>query len=106
MQHLSNLVAKVITSGGSGTSFYLRDKKVWISNYHVVQGNKQVALQDQQLNRYLADVVLVNPAADVAILKSDFAPQAHAGFEMPRNRWSGGYSYYCNRTSATNCNTW
>ena len=85
IQHLSNLVAKVITSGGSGTSFYLRDKKVWISNYHVVQGNKQVALQDQQMNRYLADVVLVNPAADVAILKSDFAPQAHAGFEMPRN---------------------
>ncbi|GHN03279.1 protease [Cytophagales bacterium WSM2-2] len=85
IQHLSNLVAKVITRGGSGTSFYLRDKKIWISNYHVVQGNKKVALEDQQKNRYLADVMLVNPAADVAILKSDFAPSAHAGFEMPMN---------------------
>jgi len=85
LQHLSNLVAKVITGNGSGTSFYLRDKKIWISNYHVVQGNKKVALQDQQMNRYLADVVMVNPAADVAILKSDFAPSAPAGFEMPVN---------------------
>ncbi len=83
LQHLSNLVAKVITAGGSGTSFYLRDKNLWISNYHVVQGNKRVALQDQNMNRYLAEVILVNPAADVAILKSDFSPQAAAGFEIP-----------------------
>lgn len=74
LNKLSELVTKVITASGSGTSFYLKDKNIWISNYHVVSGYKQVALENHKKDRFLADVVYVNPVADVAILKSNYTP--------------------------------
>jgi serine protease Do len=62
-------IFKVNTASGSGTSFYLKDKNVFVTNYHVVGPYKQVSVQDRTGARYLANVVLVNPHEDVAFLK-------------------------------------
>ncbi|CAN5123276.1 trypsin-like peptidase domain-containing protein [soil metagenome] len=64
-------IYKVMTAGGSGTSFYLKDKNIFVTNYHVVGPYKKVSLQDQFGVRHLATVVLVNPQEDVAFLKVD-----------------------------------
>lgn len=72
--NIATAVYKVITANGSGTCFVLKDQKLWVTNYHVVAGSRQVTLEDQQLNRYLADVVLINPDADIAFLHSDHLP--------------------------------
>ena len=43
---------------------------LFVTNYHVVEGFRQVALEDNQKNRYLANIVLVNPILDIALLLS------------------------------------
>jgi serine protease Do len=69
-QILEQCIFKVNTASGSGTSFYLKDKNIFITNYHVVGAHKQVSVQDQQGNRYLATVVLANPHEDLAFLRT------------------------------------
>lgn len=66
-------VFKINTASGSGTGFYLKDKNVFVTNYHVVGAYKKVSVQDRQGNRYLASVILSNPAEDVAFLRSQEA---------------------------------
>jgi len=65
---IANTVFKVNTSSGSGSGFYLKDKNIFITNFHVVSGYRKVSLEDQHKNRYLADVVFVNPDVDIALL--------------------------------------
>ncbi|MCP5047616.1 MAG: trypsin-like serine protease [bacterium] len=62
-------VFKINTSSGTGTGFYLKDKNILVTNFHVVQGYRTVAIEDQQKKRYTARVVLVNPYADLAFLQ-------------------------------------
>ena len=70
-QPFENAIFKVLTASGSGTSFYLKDKNVFVTNYHVVGTYKKVSLQDKDGNRYLASVVVVNPQEDVAFLRAE-----------------------------------
>jgi serine protease Do len=62
-------VFKVITAAGSGSSFYLRDKKIFVTNYHVVGKFKRVSVQDPTGSRHIAEVILANPSDDIAFLK-------------------------------------
>jgi serine protease Do len=68
---INQAIFKVNTSNGSGTSFYLKDRNVFVTNHHVVAGSKEVSLEDHQQNRYFARVIQINPEADIAILKAD-----------------------------------
>ncbi|MGC4104251.1 trypsin-like peptidase domain-containing protein [Ferruginibacter sp.] len=66
---IKNAVHKVYTSDGTGTAFYLKDKDCFATNYHVVEGFHEVALENQSKYRYNAKVILVDPANDIAILR-------------------------------------
>jgi hypothetical protein len=66
-----------MTASGSGSSFYLRDKKIFVTNYHVVGQHKNVSLQDPTGGRHLAQVILANPYEDIAFLK------VQQDFEVP-----------------------
>lgn len=68
MKHLENSIYKVITSGGTGTAFKTSGHDFVITNYHVVRGNKIVAIEDSKKDRHLAYVVMVNPEVDLAFL--------------------------------------
>ena len=70
-QNIFNAVYKVNHAGGSGSCFYLKNKDLFVTNFHVVDGFREVALQDNDKNRFYARVVLVNPAKDIALLKAD-----------------------------------
>ena len=70
-QNIFQTVYKVNHAGGSGSCFYLSKYNLFVTNYHVVEGFRQVALEDNNKNRYLAHVVLVNPALDIALLTAD-----------------------------------
>lgn len=65
---IANTVFKVNTSSGSGSGFYLKDKNIFITNFHVVSGYQKVSIEDHHKNRYLADVVFINPEVDIALL--------------------------------------
>lgn len=49
-------VFKVTHSGGSGSCFYLKNYDLFVTNYHVVEGYRTVAVHDNDRNPYLAKV--------------------------------------------------
>lgn len=69
LEELKHAVYKINTANGSGTGFYLKNNNIFVSNYHVVKGNKKVSLENQTKDRFIADVIYVNPDADIAIMK-------------------------------------
>ncbi len=70
-QDIYRLVYKVTHAGGSGSCFYLKSHDLFVTNYHVVIGFHEVAIHDNDRNPYLARVVLVNPALDIALMVVD-----------------------------------
>lgn len=85
-ENISPSICKVITTQGSGTCFYNPNSGIWITNYHVVAGSQQVTLEDQHLDRYLANVVFINPEEDIAFLKSEHSVQADQGIPIVEGR--------------------
>jgi len=69
-EELRNAVYKINTANGSGSGFYLKEQNVFVTNYHVIEGNHNVSIENQHQERFLAKVVYVNPDADLAFLKS------------------------------------
>jgi len=67
---ISKAVYKVNTAGGSGTAFYLKNLGIFVTNQHVVNGFKTVSVEDHNKNRYLAQVIQINPDADLAFLRT------------------------------------
>lgn len=70
-QNIFNAVFKVNHAGGSGSCFYLKSINLFVTNFHVVDGYHNLAIQDNNKNSFLAKVVLVNPEADIALLSAD-----------------------------------
>lgn len=69
--NIFNTVYKVNHAGGTGTCFYLKQYDLFVTNYHVVEGFKKLAIKDNDQNSFLADVILVNPNRDIALLKAE-----------------------------------
>ena len=70
-QDIYRSVYKVSQARGSGSCFYLKDYALFVTNSHVVEGFRDVAIEDNHRNRSAARVVLVNPSLDIAFLKGE-----------------------------------
>jgi len=68
MKNIKDSVFKIITAGGSGSGFKIVGHDFIITNYHVVQGSKKVAVENHNKDRFLADVAMVNTELDLAFL--------------------------------------
>lgn len=68
MKNIKNSVFKIITAGGSGSGFKIVGHDFIITNYHVIQGNKLVAVENHKKDRFLAQVAMVNTELDLAFL--------------------------------------
>ncbi|ATA74453.1 trypsin-like peptidase domain-containing protein [Capnocytophaga canis] len=68
MEQHKKYIFKIITSGGTGSGFAVKGYDFLITNYHVVEGAKTLAVEDQERNRYFARVVMANPELDLAFL--------------------------------------
>ncbi|MDD5359087.1 MAG: trypsin-like peptidase domain-containing protein [Sulfurovaceae bacterium] len=66
-----NYIFKVISDNGSGTGFLIKDKNYIITNFHVVNGSQEVALENHLKDRFIAKVVMINPEVDIAFLHCD-----------------------------------
>jgi tetratricopeptide (TPR) repeat protein len=69
LQDIGDSVFKVNSSSGTGSGFYLKASNIIITNYHVVEGNREVGVENREKMRYLAKVVFVNPDTDLAFLQ-------------------------------------
>lgn len=68
---LNKLIYKVTHADGSGSCFYLKQHNIFVTNYHVVEGYRNVAILDNERNPFLAKVVAVNPDLDLALLAAE-----------------------------------
>lgn len=68
---ISQVVFKVNHAGGSGSCFYLKEYDLFVTNCHVVEGFKKVAIENSEKESFVARVVVQNPSADIAFLCSD-----------------------------------
>lgn len=75
MTDFAKAIFKISTSSGSGTAFFLNEKDLFVTNYHVVAGEPQVAIQDSDRNRFLGHVIYVNQELDIAFIKSEKKPK-------------------------------
>lgn len=66
---IKDVVFKINTGSGTGSGFYISEKDVIVTNFHVVEENKVVSVENNASERYLADVVYINPDVDIAFLK-------------------------------------
>ena len=71
MENIRKSVFKIITASGTGSGFVVSGKNHIITNHHVVAGEKTVAVEDYKKDRFVANVVMVNPEVDLAILHID-----------------------------------
>lgn len=62
-------VVKIITSDGSGTGFFFRRPNYFITNFHVVEGYRDVTVELQDEERFRASVLLVSQHLDLAIIR-------------------------------------
>ena len=69
MENIKKSVFKIVTASGTGTGFTVSGYNQVITNYHVVKGEKVVAVEDYKKDRFVANVVMVNPEVDLAFLK-------------------------------------
>lgn len=99
--NIYRLVFKVTHAGGSGSCFYLKRYGLFVTNYHVVEGYRTVAVHDNDRNPFEAKVVLVNPSLDIALLavEGDFSalPElelaADDALSIGRKIYVAGYPY-------------
>ncbi len=82
MEQYKNSIYKVITASGTGSGFMISGKNYIITNYHVVEGEREVALEDLYRNRFLAKVVMVNPDIDLAFLRADGLNYENAAIKL------------------------
>ncbi len=75
MTDFSRAIFKITTSSGSGTAFYIKNKELFVTNFHVVAGEKKVAIQDADRNRFIGLVVYVNHELDIALIRSKVIPK-------------------------------
>lgn len=71
MNQVSQIIFKVNTSNGSGSSFYLRQHNIFVTNYHVIDGAHTVSIENKNNERYAGHVVLADPSEDIALVKVD-----------------------------------
>ncbi|MDR1985265.1 MAG: trypsin-like peptidase domain-containing protein [Prevotellaceae bacterium] len=70
-QNIHKTIYKVNHADGTGSCFYIKEHNMFVTNYHVVEGFKKMAIQDNDKNLFLANVVLVNPDLDIALLSAE-----------------------------------
>lgn len=78
-QTIYQSILKVSQARGTGSCFYLDEYGLFVTNSHVVEGFSEVAIEDNQRNRYPARVIFANPSLDIAFLKGegDFSSFPH-----------------------------
>ena len=71
---IQDSIYRINTSQGTGTGFYLTEHNIIVTNYHVIEGNTLVSVEDQDKNRYLANVIYINTGKDLAFLQAKELP--------------------------------
>ncbi|MBU1075691.1 MAG: trypsin-like peptidase domain-containing protein [Spirochaetes bacterium] len=65
----SKMVVKINTAKGSGSGFYIKDMDLIVTNYHVVSGQHDLAIETYDKDKVKSKVLQINPLLDLALIK-------------------------------------
>jgi len=76
IEHFKKNIIQIASPYGSGTGFYIKEQGVFVTNFHVIEGNEEVIISGRNLKKCIGKVVYFDPLYDLAFIK---APE---GIEM------------------------
>lgn len=80
-----SVIIQIATPYSTGTGFYLRDKGLIVTNYHVVEGNRKVVIEGSKFKKQLATVCFIDQKYDLAFLEgpkeAEDLPEIRLGVE-------------------------
>jgi len=85
LKNIENSVYRINTANGSGTGFYSQEGNIIVTNHHVIAGSLVVSVEDQNKNRYLAQVIYSNQGKDIAFLKAKDLPKPNESISAEHN---------------------
>jgi serine protease Do len=77
-----NVIIHIATPQGTGTGFCLKDRKLIVTNNHVVGNNTEVVVSGKHLEKKMAQVLFFDPLDDLAFIRMPEelkAPQINLG---------------------------
>jgi len=69
IEKYKDVVISIATPHGSGTGFYLKNENLIITNFHVIQENKDVIINSKSFTKTLAKVLYGDPMYDLAFIE-------------------------------------
>ncbi len=68
IEGIKNSVVKIVTGLGNGSGTYLKDQGIVITNWHVVRGERKVAIHLPNGEKHSGQVLVTNPKRDIALV--------------------------------------
>ncbi|MDD3876820.1 MAG: trypsin-like peptidase domain-containing protein [Bacteroidales bacterium] len=82
IEKYKNIIIQIASPYGSGTGFYNKENNVFVTNYHVIEGNDEVLISGRNLKKRTAKVIFLDPLYDLAFIQ---APESHEMIGGPLN---------------------
>ena len=71
IERIKDVVAKILTGVSTGTGFYHKNLNAFITNFHVVQGERRVCVELSNGEKVVGTVLVTNPQKDIALVTID-----------------------------------
>lgn len=70
IDHFKNNIIQIASPYGSGTGFFNKDYRVFITNFHVIKDNEEVIISSRSFKKRLAKVLFFDPYYDLAFIEA------------------------------------
>lgn len=82
-----DVIVQIATPTSTGTGFFLKDRGLIVTNHHVVEGNRAVAIEGARFIKQMSTVRYIDQKYDIAFIEGprteNELPAVHLGFEKP-----------------------
>lgn len=70
IENFKNIIIQIASPLGSGTGFYVKEHNLFITNFHVIEGNEEVLISGRGLKRTIGKVLYFDPLHDLAFIQA------------------------------------
>jgi len=70
IENFKNIIIQIASPLGSGTGFYVKEHNLFITNFHVIEGNEEVIISGRGLKKTIGKVIYFDPMYDLAFIQA------------------------------------
>lgn len=70
IENFKNIIISIASPYGNGTGFYNKEHNLFITNYHVIEGNEEVIISGRGLKKTIGKVIYFDPLYDLAFIEA------------------------------------